>query len=130
MIEEKLNNILHNLFDYGVEILLVLLFSFLLICFLIGLLFLIKFLLRKLNIKNKKIQGWLILLINLITFNFLKRISKDEELNKVNMLLYDALDEKLHQKDENYLQTKEKLITDRIQIPDSPLRKEEGDSHV
>lgn len=130
MIEEKLNNILHNLFDYGIEILLVLLFSFLLICFLIGLLFLIKFLLRKLNIKNKKIQGWLILLINLITFNFLKRISKDEELNKVNMLLYDALDEKLHQKDENYLQTKEKLITDRIQIPDSPLRKEEGDSHV
>ena len=72
----------------------------------------------------------MILLINLITFNFLKRISKDEELNKVNMLLYDALDEKLHQKDENYLQTKEKLITDRIQIPDSPLRKEEGDSHV
>lgn len=130
MIEEKLNNILHNLFDYGIEIILVLLFSVLLISLLIGLLFLIQFLLRKFNIKNKKIQGWLILLVNLVTFNFLKRISKDEELNKVNMLLYDALDEKLNQKDENYLKTKEKLITDRIQIPDSPLRKEEGEPHV
>lgn len=130
MIEEKLNNILHNLFDYGIEIILVLLFSVLLISLLIGLLFLIQFLLRKFNIKNKKIQGWLILLLNLVTFNFLKRISKDEELNKVNMLLYDALDEKLNQKDENYLKTKEKLITDRIQIPDSPLRKEEGEPHV
>lgn len=133
LFKEKFTNIFSNLLEFAVENIVILSVSLGVIAFFVLLLFLTKFLLKKLNIKNSKLQTWLILIFNFLTFNFLNKISKNEELNKINMILYDSLDESLD-KDKEYKSLKESLIKNRLNIPDSPLKKkeevEEGDDDV
>lgn len=133
LFKEKFMNIFSNLLDFAIENLVILLVSFGVILFFVLLLFLIKFILKRFKIKNKKLQVWLILLFNFLTFSFLRRFNKNEELNKINMLLYDSLDESLD-KDKDYKETKESVLKDRFNIPDSPLKKKEepdlGDDDV
>lgn len=133
LFKEKFMNIFTNLVDFAIENLVILLVSFGMILFFVLLLFTIKLILKRFNIKNKKLQVWLILIFNFLTFSFLRKFSKNDELNKINMILYDSLDESLD-KDKEYKETKESIIKDRLNIPESPLKKKEepdlGDEDV
>lgn len=124
LFKEKFMNIFSNLVEFAIENLVILLVSFGVIVFFVLLLFSIKFILKRFNIKNKKLKIWLILIFNFLTFSFLRRFSKNDELNKINMILYDSLDESLD-KDQDYKETKASVIKDRLNIPESTLKKKE-----
>lgn len=122
--KEKIIHILKNISDFLLDFGIILLVSIIAIIILISILRFLNKLLNKYNV-NKKFKIWLIMIFNFLTFNMLKKITNEEDLNKINMILYDALDEEVNKDDKEYKEIKNKMITGRIEIPDSLINKEE-----
>lgn len=91
--------------------------SILFILFIILILWLIKYLFTKIGwFKNSKFKSWFDKISTYIVGYVLKRATKNEELSKINMELYNTLDEKIDKTKED---KKEEVKLPNI--PDSPL---------
>lgn len=91
--------------------------SILFILFIILILWLFKYLFTRIGwFKNSKFKSWFDKISTYIVGYVLKRATKNEELSKINMELYNTLDEKIDKTKED---KKEEVKLPNI--PDSPL---------
>lgn len=122
MINEEYVNKLRDALEYSLTLSLDIVVSIFIITFFCLILMLLRVLINKLGLSSFRVFVWLSSIINLMTMNIINKITKDKELDKINMELYDSLEDKLNGEDKKYKEASDSIIKERIEIPDSPLK--------